>query len=1372
MAASEPIEFRSTERFRLVRRLGSGGMGVVYEALDRESNQLVALKTLRKMNANALLRFKNEFRALAYLAHPNLVNLGELFEQNGRLFFTMELLRGVDFLQYTRPHSPLPRQEPSHEAASPWDSQTTQALGSDAPSSGASTETVEQAFRELDAQLESPATSAPVKTHESDAKESLETIPGLGFTSTNSANPDTSGQTGSTNSLTDGAPRSPSEHDGFDETRLRAAALQLARGVRALHQAGKVHRDIKPSNIMVTGDGRVVLLDFGLVADVGRDRITQANRLIGTVRYMAPEQARNAEVGSAADWYSVGVLLYTALTGSAPFSGPVRAVLTAKATQQPPPPMLRDERVPRDLSELCSQLLCINPDARPSGDEILARLSITGHGSIVPSLPRRATQPLVGRQRELVALGEMMARTQDGEPLVCLVHGESGIGKSVLVEHFTSRARTEQGCTVLFGRCYQRESVAYKAVDELIDELAGHLSTVPRDEIEAMLPDRAGLLAQLFPVLGRIAAMPDGVSPEDSALPVHDRRVLAFMACRQLLASLSRDHVLVLVIDDLQWSDVDSLALLDELLRPPDAPRVFLIATVRTSSGASVGPWDVEALRDALPCATRELELARLPPDEARELVVQLSAETSGEIDVSRLVAEAGGHPLFLDVLVRHRRATPADTGELRLEDAMWWQIQSLDPEERELLELLSVAGRPVIRDVISSSISPNISGDRSSFDRNLASLIGSRLAAAGGNLPSDLIDVFHNRVREAVLGHLAEDHRQRLHLRLALALEEHGNADPELLATHWLAAGDSQRAAGYYELAAENARIIWAFDRAARLYQQCLDLYPPHDVSGDVSGDNASDVEFNDLRITLADALVDAGRSTQAAREYIAAARLAEPGDALELRRRAAEQLLRSGHVDEGVEVLAEVLHSVGLRLPRTPRRALARLLIHRAWLRLRGYRHRRRSEDQLPPEQLARLDACWVAATSLMLFSPTLGFLFQSYHFALAVAAGEPVRLARAMAIEACYACTPGGFARQRTERLLDEAMDLAEQVGDPAALAWAVSAQGGAAYLMGDWARAREKCTEAERMLLAVPTPTRWQIDIARQFILGAATMLGDFRALRAVLPIRTREAEERHDMYAAVGLRTGHINTVWLADDDPERARREAEEAVRHFPQGGFYVQHYYDMLAQTHIDLYEGKVASAWQRMARAWPHFRRSMITRVQQLRIFATYLRARTHIALAAADPLAVGKALSARRRVGLLRAAWRCSRKLEREKMPWASALAAAVRASCANLRGERQETLEHLDDALERFEDTDMRVHAAAARRARGLLTGSLTDEGSHHGDVAAAEGWLSDQGVRNPARLAALYLPGFSESAGSPGELPTAKHRRALQSPQES
>jgi serine/threonine protein kinase len=266
-------DFRGTPRFQVVRRLGAGGMGVVYQAVDREQGIPVALKCLRRFDGEALLHLKREFRSLRDLTHPNLVSLGELVEEAGEWFFTMELVEGENFRRWVR-----------HEASPP--------SSDDAPSAEAEAASRQtRRVQRTPAAQEAPRLAAWASPH-----------PAL-----------------------------------FDEERLRRGLGQLAQGLTALHRAGKVHRDIKPSNVLVTPEGRLVLLDFGLASDAGAPPSSGTGRFVlGTPGYMAPEQLTGAGVGPAADWYAVGVVLYGRSSASAPSPAPTRARSPATSTPRSP----------------------------------------------------------------------------------------------------------------------------------------------------------------------------------------------------------------------------------------------------------------------------------------------------------------------------------------------------------------------------------------------------------------------------------------------------------------------------------------------------------------------------------------------------------------------------------------------------------------------------------------------------------------------------------------------------------------------------------------------------------------------------------------------------------------------------------------------------------------------------------------------------------------------------------------------------------------------------------------------------------------------------------------------------------------------------
>ena len=202
--APEPLDWQGTPRYEVRGRIGSGGMGAVYEAFDHDRGQLVAVKTLLRFSPAALYRFKQEFRTLADVVHPNLVHLYELVATDAdHVFFAMELVRGEDFLVH--------------------------GLGLEGASRARSARPTTKILATGDADRTGPyeASSPP-------------------------------------------PPPRPIATSPADLPRLRAALTQLVAGVSALHGAGKLHRDIKPSNVLVTPVGRVVLLDFGVAADLSR----------------------------------------------------------------------------------------------------------------------------------------------------------------------------------------------------------------------------------------------------------------------------------------------------------------------------------------------------------------------------------------------------------------------------------------------------------------------------------------------------------------------------------------------------------------------------------------------------------------------------------------------------------------------------------------------------------------------------------------------------------------------------------------------------------------------------------------------------------------------------------------------------------------------------------------------------------------------------------------------------------------------------------------------------------------------------------------------------------------------------------------------
>jgi eukaryotic-like serine/threonine-protein kinase len=1260
-------EFGGTDRFEVVRRLGAGGMGVVYQAYDRERARTVALKTLRHRDAAALYRFKREFRGLADISHPNLAALHELVSSGDEWFFTMELVEGVDFITWVRGEEGQ-TQLLDIDDLSPIDNESP-IYGDDFPTRSSSL--------------------------------------GLG------------GSSPEWRPMPDPSP--PRSYD-----RLRDALRQLAEGVQVLHQAGKLHRDIKPSNVMVDRSGRVVLLDFGLITDVSRPGggVSDDYSVVGTVDYMSPEQGASLPLGPASDWYSVGTVLYRALTGTLPFFGPPIVVLMEKQRREPEPPTELLPETPEDLSQLCCDLLRCDPAARPDGNEILRRLGSRAAGIAArrrPSGSRSQDTPLVGRAEHAAVLRDAFATaTREGKAVTVLVHGRSGMGKSILIGRVTRELVRERAAVVLAGRCYERESVPYKALDSLIDSLSRHLAQLPRHEVDALMPRDVLAVARLFPVLRRVDSVK--AAPRRIAAPdPHELRRRGLAALRELLARMADRRPLVLTIDDVQWGDLDSTMLVLDLLRPPDPPALTLILAYRSEEAASSEAVRhlVEGLRGAGPGVgeVREVEVGALAPDEARELAEARLLREGADADklADAIARESAGDPFVIDQLVRFLHAAAEPGAEVSFGDVMRARLGHLGTEARRVLELVAVAGQPLAQQVIARAAS------LAQEEQVMAVLRAGSLIRTSGAPELGRIETYHDRIREVVVAALSEEQQRDCHLALADALEASDRPDPEALAVHLLGGGAVERGTEYAIEAAGKASAALAFERAAVFLRLAIDALPPDEVGR------------RRLRAALGDALVNAGRGVDAATEYLSALEGLPAAEALELRRRAGEQLLRCGRVDNGLRALETVLQAVGMRLAPTPRRAMWSFLRRRMRARLRGLRFTERDPSQVSAESLTRVDICWSVAVGVGLTDPIRGLDFQTRHLLLALAAGEPYRISRALAVEAGFSSLGGAGTLKRTEKLIALSREMAERIDQPHARGLVAIARGMADYQLGHWGTALGGFEDAASILRGHCTGVAFEISSALRYAVDALFHLGSVGELCRRVPQYLAEAERRGDLYGATDMRTGLPNAAWLAVDDPETARAECERGRRSFSQLlGFCLQHYYELLAHTHIDLYVGDGEAAYQRIEDRWPKLVKSRLLRIQVIRGEALFLRARA--ALAAATATAEGS----ERRAKLLAEAARAQKQLDRQPLPAAHARANVLAAAAARLRGDSEQAVQLLAQAESRFQTAEMELAAAATRYRRGELTGGSTGARL----MSEAERWMRAETIRNPAAMSRI------------------------------
>jgi tetratricopeptide (TPR) repeat protein len=319
--------------YRIVRELGRGGMGVVYEAEQISLQRRVALKVLpfpAALDGKQLQRFKNEAQAAASLHHAHIVPVYAVGCEDGVHYYAMQLLDGYTLADAIRELRRPPAWDPDRSV--PAASDTMQYSGGPTPATDAAT----------------PPPAAAV------------------------TRPDVS-------------------HPGFFR-KVAALGVQAAEALDHAHQLGVVHRDVKPGNLMVDGRGHLWVTDFGLAHVQSQPGLTATGDLLGTLRYMSPEQAlaRRVPLDHRTDIYSLGVTLYELLTLQPAFDGRDRQELLRQiAFEEPRSPRRLNKAIPADLETVVLKAMEKNPAERYATAQALAE----DLGRFLEDQPIRARRP-------------------------------------------------------------------------------------------------------------------------------------------------------------------------------------------------------------------------------------------------------------------------------------------------------------------------------------------------------------------------------------------------------------------------------------------------------------------------------------------------------------------------------------------------------------------------------------------------------------------------------------------------------------------------------------------------------------------------------------------------------------------------------------------------------------------------------------------------------------------------------------------------------------------------------------------------------------------------------------------------------------------
>jgi serine/threonine protein kinase/predicted ATPase len=646
--------------------------------------------------------------------------------------------------------------------------------------------------------------------------------------------------------------------------RVLGIARQVSEALAVAHAAQIVHRDIKPDNVMVRPDGYAKLLDFGLarvepdaIAAGSTGPMTEPGMILGTVAYMAPEQARGEPVAPEADVFALGVMLYEIVTGRHPFAAASQlGTLHALLHENPEPPALLNPELPRAIDQLIVEMLHKDARLRPGSGEVMYRLSLAHDSTVAVALssvavskPRPTTAgEVVGRDVEIDALMHEFDRAQRGKGRLVTISAEAGMGKTTLLDEFLRQLTArDEPVRVGRGRCSERlaGSEAYLPVLEALDSLQqspqlGSLSRLMR----ALAPN---WYVQIMPPTendssaARLAA--------DTATGSQERlkREIAL-----LLEEIGRMSPVVLCFDDVHWADPSTTDLIGYLSRRIDNTRLLIVTTARPSELAQAKHPFLAMKLDLLSRGMcREIVPSSLRVEDiARYLTLRFPEHAFPDALAAVLHDRTEGNPLFMADLVRDLRRRQAITqvdGRWRLAEhmsalerelpqsvrsAVQRKVETLPAEDRRLLSAASVQGLDFDTALIAAALQLGEEEvedrlDRLEREHALVQFVDEweapdRTLTLRYRFAHHLYyNAFYDALRATRRAALSRAIAERLVTRFGDKVGEHAG-DVALL---FEGARDNVRAAQYWNRAAQASARLYAHEETVRLAQRGLQL-------------------------------------------------------------------------------------------------------------------------------------------------------------------------------------------------------------------------------------------------------------------------------------------------------------------------------------------------------------------------------------------------------------------------------------------------------------------------------------------------------------------------------------------------------------------
>src|SRR5580693_7326479 len=597
----------------------------------------------------------------------------------------------------------------------------------------------------------------------------------------------------------------------LDLGRFLNLAINLATALGHVHQRGLIHKDVKLENALVDSAGQVWLTGFGIASQLPRERQAPAppEILAGSLPYMSPEQTgrMNRSIDTRSDLYSLGVTLYQMLTGVLPFAAadPLEWV-HCHIARQPVAPADR-RAVPEPLSAIIMRLLAKNAEDRyQTATGLVADLrrclvEWQTHGRI-DSFPLGAhdlsdrlliPEKLYGREREVDTLLAAFDRVvAGGRPVLVLVSGYSGVGKSVVVNELHKSLLPPRGLFASGKFDQYKRDIPYATVAQAFQSLIRPLLSKPeaalskwRDDLSRALSPNGSLLVDLVPELKLII----GEQPPVAPLLPQEAKTRSYLTFRRFLGVFARpEHPLGLFLDDLQWLDAATLDFLEDLLIQEDLAHLLVVGAYRDNEVDPAHPLTrkLSAIRRA-GGPVEEIRLAPLGPGDLTHLIEDtLHCEPQRAEPLAQLIqGKTAGNPFFAiqfiyaladEALITFEHAAARwrwDPDAIRAKgytdnvvDLMVAKLNRLPATTQKAIQLLACVGNSAEI----STLAAVLETSEQETEAALREALQLELIVRS----EDSWRFAHDRIQEAAYSLIAEEAGAEAHLRIGRLLQAH----------------------------------------------------------------------------------------------------------------------------------------------------------------------------------------------------------------------------------------------------------------------------------------------------------------------------------------------------------------------------------------------------------------------------------------------------------------------------------------------------------------------------------------------------------------------------------------------------------------------